>query len=612
MIMTNNEMTARYAPHANSHPAPVEVSASNDEAFPHRAVKAGEKTTTFADLGLLPMLLDAVKAEGYTIPTPIQAATIPAGIAGRDILGSAQTGTGKTAAFALPILQRLQSSTDKNQRGPIYPRALILSPTRELASQIAESFTTYGKNTVLRNTTVYGGVSQFHQVKALRNGVDILIATPGRLMDLMNQRLVNLSQVSVFVLDEADRMLDMGFIEPIRRIAAALPPREKVNRQTMLFSATMPREIQGLAEALLKDPLRIAVSAANSTVDRIEQSLYVVPKEKKSALLEHLLQEGNIRRAVVFTRTKFGAERLGKKLCQAGVTAESIHGDKNQNARKRALARFKDAQARVLVATDVAARGLDIDDITHVFNFDLPFEPESYVHRIGRTGRAGAKGSAVSFADPSEHGLLRAIERFTKARIRQVDKLPDLRERLNAERERQHAPATGRGDMQDAPTHGDHAPHRHAAPSQSQARGERPQGDRPRRTERPHHGGRDNHGSTGGQGGYAPRGQSGRVGQGGHGGQGGHTRTRRDTVPTSIVDHNTQGQGQATTPAPRPAAPHAKPHRGGGGGSGGHKAGGPSGPHGHGGRAGGGGKPPWANKGRGRKPGRGARPQGER
>ncbi|MFT3686252.1 MAG: DEAD/DEAH box helicase [Phycisphaerales bacterium] len=303
--MATNDMTARYNPHPRTETAPVEA-AADAEGFAHRAAKPGEKT--FADLGLLPMLLETVKSQGYITPTPIQAATIPAGIAGKDVLGTAQTGTGKTAAFALPILHRLQQApADKSHRGPVFPRALILSPTRELTSQIAESFATYGKGTTLRNTTVYGGVSQFHQVRALKAGVDILIATPGRLMDLMNQRLVNLSNVSIFVLDEADRMLDMGFIEPIRRIASALPPREKVNRQTMLFSATMPREIQGLAEALLKDPLRIAVSAANSTVDRIDQSLYVVPKEKKSALLEHLLQEGNIRRAVVFTRTKFGA-----------------------------------------------------------------------------------------------------------------------------------------------------------------------------------------------------------------------------------------------------------------------------------------------------------------
>ena len=556
-------------------------------------------TKTFAELGLLPMLMSAVEAEGYTHPTPIQAATIPAGIAGRDILGSAQTGTGKTAAFALPILHRLQSTTDKTARGPVFPRALILSPTRELASQIAESFATYGKNTVLRNTTVFGGVSQFHQVKALRNGVDILIATPGRLMDLMNQRLVNLSQVSIFVLDEADRMLDMGFIEPIRKIAAALPAREKVNRQTMLFSATMPREIQGLAESLLKDPLRISVTPANSTVDRIEQSLYVVPREKKGYLLEHLLEEGNIRRAVVFTKTKFGAERLGKKLNNAGITAESIHGDKAQNARKRALARFKDAQARVLVATDVAARGLDVDGITHVFNFDLPMEPEAYVHRIGRTGRAGAKGSAIAFCDPSEHGLLRAVERFTRNRIPQVSKLPDLRDRMTAEAKRQaenpHAPSefqSKRDNFNDRPPH---------------SRGDRPAygtrpayNGRPAFNDRPSYGDRPSHANRDQQGAQQPNGDR-------------SQRVRRENVPASLYEHKAQTQ-HVNSSAPHtpytPRAQHAqvpqtssKPHTGGKpAGNGGQPFAGPR-P---------GTKPGWANNGRNRKPGTGVRRQNDR
>ncbi|HZW06419.1 MAG TPA: DEAD/DEAH box helicase, partial [Phycisphaerales bacterium] len=448
------------------------------------------------------------------------------------------------------------------------------SPTRELASQIAESFATYGKNTVLRYTTVFGGVSQFHQVKALRNGVDILIATPGRLMDLMNQRVVNLSQVSIFVLDEADRMLDMGFIDPIRKIAAALPPREKTARQTMLFSATMPKEIQHLAESLLRDPLRIAVTPPNSTVDRIEQSIYTVPKEKKAYLLEHLLEEGRIRRAVVFTRTKFGAERLGKKLNMAGITAESIHGDKNQNARKRALSRFKDAQARVLVATDVAARGLDVDGITHVFNFDLPYEPEAYVHRIGRTGRAGAKGAAVSFCDPSEYGLLRAIERLTKHRIPSVQKLPDLKARMTAEAQRPPQPETAdhgrphggrpeggyRQQQSHAPrpAHGDRRPSHTHAPAA-------PHGDRPQ-------------------------------------------RVRREDVPASLIEHKSQqGHGQhapkhapAKPAAHKPQHAHAAPSHGshkGNSGGGGHAQAGPRPAP----------KSGWASKGRSRAPGKGVR-----
>ncbi|MDP1663130.1 MAG: DEAD/DEAH box helicase [Phycisphaerales bacterium] len=557
--------------------------AAEPAAFPIHASKNAPEagpTKTFADLGLMPMLLEAVKSEGYTIPTAIQAATIPAGLAGRDILGSAQTGTGKTAAFALPILQRLQQALpDKATRGPVFPRALILSPTRELASQIAESFTTYGKNTVLRHTTVYGGVSQFHQVKALRNGVDVLVATPGRLMDLMNQRLINLSQVSIFVLDEADRMLDMGFIEPIRKIASALPPREKVARQTMLFSATMPREIQGLAESLLKDPLRIAVTPANSTVALIEQSLYIVPKDKKAYLLEHLLEEGNIRRAVVFTRTKFGAERLGKKLNMAGITAESIHGDKNQNARKRALSRFKDAQARVLVATDVAARGLDVDAITHVFNFDLPYEPEAYVHRIGRTGRAGAKGMAISFCDPAEQGLLRAVERFTKVRIPQVTKIPDIRARMTADSQREataHAPSNfqsaregqaarqengGRqqSGYRERPAYLGHAPRTpHSAPHAPASHGSAPHGDRPQ-------------------------------------------RTRRENVPTTLHEHKAQ-VNHSHTPAHAPkvaASAHKAPAHAG------KPNAGFAGPRP-------GAKPGWASNGRSRAPGKGVRPSNGR
>ncbi len=381
----------------------------------------------FSALNLSAPLLRALTDEGYTIPTPIQAKAIPPALEGRDLLGCAQTGTGKTAAFALPILHRLGAAPiDKSRRGPATPRALILSPTRELAGQIGESFSAYGRHTVLANTVIFGGVSQFHQVRALKNGVDILVATPGRLMDLMEQRLVNLSAVSIFVLDEADRMLDMGFINPIRRIAAALP-KPPAPRQTMLFSATMPREIVHLAESLLRDPVRVAVTPVASTAALIEQMVYMVPRERKQALLEHMLREPGVARALVFTRTKHGADKVSKRLRHAGVTVDAIHGNKAQNARTRALDGFRSGRSRVLVATDVAARGLDVDGVTHVFNFDLPDEPEAYVHRIGRTGRAGAAGIAISFCDHEQRVQLRDIERLTGKAIPSVTQLPELK-----------------------------------------------------------------------------------------------------------------------------------------------------------------------------------------
>ena len=373
----------------------------------------------FSDLGLNDNILRSLTTEGYTTPTPIQAKAIPPVLEGRDLLGCAQTGTGKTAAFALPVLHRLISQpVDKTRRGPALPRVLVLSPTRELATQIAESFATYGRHTGLSLTTIFGGVSQFHQVKALQRGVDILVATPGRLMDLMEQRHVNLSNVQVFVLDEADRMLDMGFIQPIRKIAAVLPPA--ANRQTLMFSATMPKEIMHLADSLLRDPVKVAVTPVSSTVPLIEQSLYMVNRQGKPALLEHLLDDEKAARVVVFTKTKHGADRVSRRLEHAGITSDAIHGNKAQNNRQRALQAFRTGKIRVLVATDVAARGLDVDGITHVINYDLPMEPEAYVHRIGRTGRAGATGVAISFCDHEERGLLRDIERLTGKQVPQV------------------------------------------------------------------------------------------------------------------------------------------------------------------------------------------------
>ena len=377
----------------------------------------------FSTLGLAQPILNALTEEGYTIPTPIQAQAIPPIMEGKDMLGCAQTGTGKTAAFALPILHRLTATpVDKTRRGPALPRVLVLSPTRELATQIGDSFKAYGRHTGLTGTVIFGGVSQFHQVRALHRGVDILVATPGRLMDLMGQKVVNLSAVQILVLDEADRMLDMGFILPIRRIAAVLP----TTRQTLLFSATMPKDILKLAESMLRDPVKIAVTPVASAAPLIEQSVYMVPRASKVALLEHLLREHSAERALVFTRTKHGADKLAKRLKAAGFPADAIHGNKAQNARQRALDGFRSGKSRVLVATDVAARGLDVDDISHVFNFDIPNEPEAYVHRIGRTGRAGATGLAISFCDHEERGFLRDIEKLTGKKFAAITNLPEL------------------------------------------------------------------------------------------------------------------------------------------------------------------------------------------
>jgi len=360
-----------------------------------------------------------VRDEGYTRPTPIQAAAIPHVLAGRDLLGLAQTGTGKTAAFALPILQRLaQSGRKATGDRPI--AVLILTPTRELAAQIGDSFAAYGRHLGYRHTVVFGGVSQHGQERELRAGVDILVATPGRLLDLINQKIVHLNRLSIFVLDEADRMLDMGFIHDVRRVIAHLPAQ----RQTLFFSATMPPEAQRLADVLLKDPATVAVTPVSSTVETIDQSLYFVDKEAKRRLLADVLRDAAISRALVFTRTKHGANRVVEFLGKTGIEADAIHGNKSQNARTRALDRFKRGESRVLVATDIAARGIDIDDISHVINFDLPEVPETYVHRIGRTARAGASGTALSFCDAEERDLLRDIERLIRRQIRVVDNHP--------------------------------------------------------------------------------------------------------------------------------------------------------------------------------------------
>ena len=367
--------------------------------------------TKFSELGLTEALLRTVTAEGYTIPTPIQVEVIPHLLQGRDVLGIAQTGTGKTAAFALPILQRL--SGKPRPAMPKSARALILTPIRELALQIDEDFKTYGRCLNLKRTVVFGGVGQRPQVGSLRNGTDILVATPGRLLDLMNQRHIDLRSVEIFVLDEADRMLDMGFIRDVRTIAAKVPTQ----RQTLLFSATMPRAVDGLVKGLLKDFARVEITPQATTVERISQRAILVARDDKRKLLVDVLRDEAVSRAIVFTRTKHRANRVAEQLQKTGMAADSIHGNKSQSARQRSLAAFKSGKIRVLVATDIAARGIDVDDISHVINFELPTEPESYVHRIGRTARAGSAGIALSFCDASERGQLKAIERAIRQSI---------------------------------------------------------------------------------------------------------------------------------------------------------------------------------------------------
>jgi len=362
----------------------------------------------FDKLGLIEPLLHAVRSEGYTAPTTIQEQAIPPILQGKDLLGCAQTGTGKTAAFALPILQHLhrRMSADKGRHRPI--RALILAPTRELAAQIGESFGVYGRHAGLRHTTIFGGVKQGPQERALRSGVDILVATPGRLLDLLNQRLLSLREVEIFVLDEADRMLDMGFIPDVRRVIGHLPAR----RQTLLFSATMPREIQALADTLLKAPVKVHLTPESPAAYTVRHAVYFVESHQKPALLEHLLGNPAMTRALVFTRTKRGADRVARRLSGSRIAAEAIHSNKSQNARMRALENFKRGTTRVLAASDIAARGLDVDDISHVINYDLPGDAETYVHRIGRTGRAGAAGEAISLCCADQRGEWLDIERL--------------------------------------------------------------------------------------------------------------------------------------------------------------------------------------------------------
>ncbi|ATB31795.1 DEAD/DEAH box helicase [Melittangium boletus] len=483
---------------------------------------------TFEDLKLAEPLLRAVKAEGYTSPTPIQQQAIPHVLEGKDVLGCAQTGTGKTAAFTLPILQRLSvGRPSPPARGrPI--RALVLSPTRELAAQIGDSVKAYGRHTGLTSAVIFGGVGQSAQEQALKSGVDILVATPGRLLDLMSQGFVSYKSLEVFVLDEADRMLDMGFIHDVKRVIAALP-RQK---QTLFFSATMPPEIQGLANSILVKPVRVEVAPVATTAETIDQRLYFVEKEQKRGLLVHLLQsDTGIQRALVFTRTKHGANRVARHLEAAGIGAEPIHGNKSQNARERALAAFKSGACRVLVATDIAARGIDIDGISHVINFDLPNVPETYVHRIGRTGRAGAAGIALSFCDGEERAYLKDIERTIRRRVPVVEAGPY---RVAP------APASERDERPERrpQNEGRHAP-RQARPQSS---GGNPRGGNPPR-------GESRGGGRGGEGNGGRRRQGGRDG-----------RSAAPRGQDSRPSRNDRPSG-SQAPASAPAAPAAASQR---------------------------------------------------
>ena len=399
----------------------------------------------FKDLGLIEPLLTALQAEGYTSPTPIQQQAIPILLAQNDLLACAQTGTGKTAAFALPILQLMyaKKNTSHKREGI---QALVLTPTRELAIQIDESFKAYGKFTGLRSLVIFGGVHQRSQTDALQRGTDILVATPGRLIDLINQGFIKFNDLRFFVLDEADRMLDMGFIHDVKRIIAKLP----ATRQTLLFSATMPQEIRSLSNALLKNPMKVEVTPVSSTAETIDQAIYYVTHRDKKPLLLHLLKGKTIQTALVFTRTKHGADKVAKELVKQGIHAEAIHGNKSQVARQRALQNFKSRYTRVLVATDIAARGIDVDDLSHVINFDIPNIAETYVHRIGRTGRAGATGTAISFCDHDEKPFLRDIHKLISKNIPVISEHPFVVEN--------EAPARQAGNVSRINTYGHREP----------------------------------------------------------------------------------------------------------------------------------------------------------
>ncbi len=375
---------------------------------------------TFKSLGIIEPILKALEAKGYTNPTPVQEQAIPILLNGKDLLGCAQTGTGKTAAFAIPIIQQLYLNKDQDSKSKRKIKALIVTPTRELAIQIGENFTTYAKHTGIQNTVIFGGVKQHSQVKRLRAGVDVLVATPGRLLDLINQGFISLKDVEYSVLDEADHMLDMGFIHDIKKIIAKLPTQ----RQSLFFSATMPPEIVKLSGKILGNPEKVTIAPEKTTAEKVEQMVYLVPKKSKIKLLIHLLKENEVDTAIVFSRTKHGANKIVKLLLKQGISSAAIHGNKSQGARQLALSNFKKGDLKVLVATDIAARGIDVSELEYVFNYDLPNIPETYVHRIGRTGRANASGVAISFCDSEERPYLRDIEKLIGERIPKIIEHP--------------------------------------------------------------------------------------------------------------------------------------------------------------------------------------------
>jgi ATP-dependent RNA helicase RhlE len=495
----------------------------------------------FAGLGLAEPLLRAIVEEGYTQPTPIQLKAIPLVLAGRDLLAAAQTGTGKTAGFTLPILHTLLNRPAKIPAGR--PRVLVLTPTRELAAQVEESVRTYGAHTGLRSMVIFGGVGMNPQLQGLKQRVDILVATPGRLLDHLGEKTLDLSGVEIFVLDEADRMLDMGFIRDIRKVIAALPK----TRQTLLFSATFSPEIRELAHGLLNDAAEVEVAPRNTTAERVDQSVYMVEQKQKRHLLAHLINQGEWSQVLVFTRTKHGANRLAEQLDKQGITAVAIHGNKSQNARTRALADFKSNALRVLVATDIAARGLDIDQLPHVVNFELPSVPEDYVHRIGRTGRAGASGAAVSLVDREEVKLLQAIEKITRQVIPKAVAEGFVPGVVADEPDRGPRPP-GRGARNDS------APRRKPA-SAGQAR---PSGDRPARSSQPKPAGQ----------GQAPRG-AGRGASAGGGGRNGNTLAgntsggnRAPSRPRDDDDDNRGNRIQPAAAAPREVNGNVMPRGG--------------------------------------------------
>ena len=417
---------------------------------------------TFSELGLAEPLLRAISEQGYSEPTPIQAQAIPVVLDGKDLMAAAQTGTGKTAGFTLPLLQRLMESQQRVNANGV--RALVLTPTRELAAQVGESVRDYGKHLPLKSTVVFGGVSINPQMMAMRRGVDVLVATPGRLLDLYSQNAVKFAQVEVLVLDEADRMLDMGFIRDIRQILNLLPKR----RQNLLFSATFSDDIVALAKGLLRNPEQISVTPRNTAAETVKQSVYLVEKAQKTALLSHLISTNKWEQVLVFARTKHGANRLAERLAKDGISSAAIHGNKSQGARTKALADFKQGNVRVLVATDIAARGLDIEQLPHVVNFELPNVPEDYVHRIGRTGRAGATGEAISLVDSDEAGFLKSIEKLIKQTLVRAT-LPDLpkpRRDAPAKKAADPAPVGATKTDGDAPRKGQHRPKKRPTRSQ--------------------------------------------------------------------------------------------------------------------------------------------------